>query len=113
MDSRLCRTVDSSTAAALSRSDAWASRAEAWARTVSCSRSLSCGGVLLPFLGGDAGGLEAKGRGAQLLQLLQPHGDLQRPKLIPKEQVLLSLLRLLPQGDHLELQFADLVADAR
>ena len=39
--------------------------------------------------------------GADILQLLQPHGDLQHAQLVPQHQILLGRLRLLAQRLHL------------
>ena len=49
---------------------------------------------------------------ADILQLLQPHGDLQHPQLVPQHQVFFRRFRLLPQRLHLQLQLGDLVVDA-
>ena len=46
------------------------------------------------------------------LQILQPHGDLQKAHLVPEDQIPLGLLRLVPQRLHLQLQLGDLVIDA-
>ena len=65
--------------------------------------SLGCGGIQRRF--------QLDSIGSELLQLLQPHRDLQAPQLIPHDQVLLGLFRLLSQGLHLQLQFIDLIID--
>ena len=90
--------------------------------------------VLLPHLGGVAlgGGVEPLHQGLGLLlladsvfivgeelpaprpdlvQLVHPQGDLQPPELVPEDQELFGLLRLGPEGLHLELQLVDLVVD--
>ena len=41
------------------------------------------------------------GRCLEIIQILQPHGDLQKPQLIPQHQILLRLFRLLPQRLYL------------
>ena len=56
--------------------------------------------------------LQLPGARLQGVQILQPDGDLQKAQLIPEHQILPGLLRLLPQGLHLELQLGDLVVDA-
>ena len=71
------------------------------------------GAGLVPLLlGGPEVRLQLPGVRLQLVQVLQPDGDLQQPQLVPQHQVPLCLLRLLPQGVHLELQLGDLVVDA-
>ena len=55
---------------------------------------------------------ELAGAGAQSVELIQPDRDLQPPQLVPEDQILPGLLRLGPQGLHLELQLVDLVVDA-
>ena len=55
---------------------------------------------------------ELDGAGAQLLQLLQPHRDLQPPQLVAQDEELLGLFRLQPQRLHLQLQLVYLVVDA-
>ena len=66
---------------------------------------LLAGGVLVVRRGLD-------GPGPDLLQLLQPQGDLQPPQLVPQQQEAPGLLTLLAQGLHLQLQLVDLVGDA-
>ncbi len=62
--------------------------------------------------GGLAVGFQLQGGGLEILQLLQPHADLQHTQLVPQDEVLLRLLRLLAQRLHLQLQLGDLVVDA-
>ena len=62
--------------------------------------------------GGVQSSFQLDAAGAQLLQLLQPQGNLQSPQLVPHHQIFLGLLRLHPQGLHLKFQLADLVVDA-
>ena len=57
-------------------------------------------------------GLQLQLGRADILQLLQPHGDLQHPQLIPQHQKFLGGLRLLAQRLHLQFQLGDLVVDA-
>ena len=52
-------------------------------------------------------------RGGQLIQLLEPEGDLQALELVAVGEVFFCLLRLLAQGLDLELQLRDLIADAQ
>ena len=56
-------------------------------------------------------GLELDAVGAQLLQLLQPDGDLQPLQLVTVHQELFGLLRLDTQRLHLQLQLVDLIVD--
>ena len=51
------------------------------------------------------------GRG-QSLEILEPQGNFQPLERLPKGEVLLRLLRLHPEGLHLEFQFGDLIADS-
>ena len=69
-------------------------------------------GVLLLPDGPLTVGGEAHGGRAQLIQLLQPEGDLQRAHLVPEDEEFLRLLGLLAQRLHLQLQLVDLVPDA-
>ena len=65
--------------------------------------------------GGLSGGtvrLQLLDAGFQGIQILQPHGDLQQAQLVPQDQKLFCLLRLVPQGFHLQFQFGYLVVDA-
>ena len=50
--------------------------------------------------------------GLQGVQILQPHGDLQKAQLVTEHQVLFRLFRLVPQRLHLKLQLGDLIVDA-
>ena len=68
------------------------------------------GGVPL-LLGGPQVRLQLPGGGFQVLQVREPHGDLQQPQLIPQDEVALGLLRLRSQRLHLQLQLRDLVVD--
>ena len=69
-------------------------------------------GLLLALYSGAVFRLEPHGAGLDLLQLVQPHRDLQGTQLVPQQQVALGFLRLIPQGLHLQLQLCDLVVDA-
>ena len=69
-------------------------------------------GLVPRLLGGPEVRLQLAGAGLQGVQILQPDGDLQQPQLVPQHQILPGLLRLLPQGVHLQLQLGDLVVDA-
>ena len=68
-------------------------------------------GLVTGGLGGAEVRLGLSGLDLQIVQILQPHGDLQKAQLIPEDQILFRLLRLVPQGLHLELQLRDLVVD--
>ena len=68
----------------------------------------------LPFL---AEGILVVGQGLagsrpDLLQLVQPQGNLQPTQLVPQDEEFFGLFALLAQGLHLELQLVDLVGDA-
>ena len=52
------------------------------------------------------------GAGLQLVQIGQPHGDLQKAQLVPEDQVLLRLFRLILQGTDLQFQLGNFVVDA-
>ena len=68
---------------------------------------------LIPLGFGDAKiRLQLPGVGLQGIQILQPYGDLQKAQLVPEDQILFRLFRLVPQGLHLQLQLGDLVVDA-
>ena len=68
-------------------------------------------GLVTGLLGLSRIALQLQLGGPQVLQLLQPHGDLQHPQLIPQHQILLRRLRLRPQRLHLQFQLGDLVVD--
>ena len=57
-------------------------------------------------------GFQLQPRRAQILQLLQPHGDLQHTQLVAEHQILLRRLRLLAQRLYLQFKLRDLVVDA-
>ena len=81
------------------------------------------GAGLCVGIGGLLGGLGPVplGRGAlqvglqlddprpDVLQAVQPHGDLQPPQLVPQGQILLGLVPLDPEGLQLKLQLVHLV----
>ncbi|MPM39820.1 hypothetical protein SDC9_86456 [bioreactor metagenome] len=65
---------------------------------------------------GDFGGaevaLQLSGPGLQRVQILEPGGNLQNSLLVPENQVLLRLFRLIPQRLHLQFKLRDFVVDA-
>ena len=71
------------------------------------------GAGLVPFLlGGAEVHFQLPGAELQRVQVFQPHGNFQHPQLVPEDEVLLRLFRLVPQGLHLELQLRNFVVDA-
>ena len=70
---------------------------------------------LRPFLILQRGGviaLQLQRGGFQILQVLQPNGDLQHTQLVAQHQIFLRRCRLLAQRLHLQLQLRDLIVDA-
>ena len=75
--------------------------------------SFQCGlGSDLLLLGCFHIGLQLELGGLEILQLLQPHGDLQYTQLIAENEVLLGNLCLLTQRLNLQLKLGDLIVDA-
>ena len=84
------------------------------------AQRLSCGigsfqsglGSDLLLLGSFHIGLQLELGSLEILQLLQPHGDLQHTQLIAENEVLLGNLCLLAQRLNLQLKLGDLIVDA-